>query len=191
MTNDSEMTPSDNFLEEMAEVKPLEQDKVLTQNRNQPEINNIYRQKMAESFLKKDHNFLTDGEVVPVEPLELLSFKLDGVQPGVFKKLRQGKYDIDYHLDLHRKTVAQARHDVYQLLRASIRYEYRTIMITHGKGLQSNPPARLKSYVNHWLKQVEQVIAFHSAIQRHGGVGSVYVLLKKSAENTINPSKYN
>jgi DNA-nicking Smr family endonuclease len=64
---------------------------------------------------------------------------------------------------------------------------YRCLLITHGKGAQSNPPARIKSYVNHWLQQVENVIAFHSATPRHGGTGSVYVLLKKTpASDDVN-----
>jgi len=108
----------------------------------------------------------------------------------VFKKLRQNRYNFDFHLDLHRRTVAEARKDVYQLLKNSARFNYRTLLITHGKGLKSNPPARLKSYLNHWLKQVDIVLAFHSAQPQHGGTGSVYVLLKKPQEDKINPAKY-
>ena len=151
------------FLAEMGDVNELNQDKIVKSSKNNTSTNQVYRQKMAESFGRKDRNFLTDGEVEPVEPLEVLSFKLDGIQPGVFKKLRQGKYGCDYHLDLHRKTVAEARHEVYELLRTASSFNRRVLIITHGKGIQSNPPARLKSYVNHWLKQVDLVLAFHSA----------------------------
>lgn len=179
------------FLQEMADVKPLAQDKIVQPNSAPESLNTIYRQKMATSFAQKDTNFLTDGEVEPVEPESVLSFKLDGIQPGVFKKLRQGKYPIDYHLDLHRKTVAEARQEVYQLLRSADRNGYRTLLLTHGKGAQGNPPARLKSYVNHWLRQVDIVVAFHSAVPKNGGNGSVYVLLKKPTEpQRINQSKY-
>lgn len=188
MSNSSEIN---DFLQEMSDVKPIEQDKVHQPEKSTPSDNHIYRQKMAESFAKKDRNFLTDGEVEPVDPQEILSFKLDGIQPGVFKKLRQGKYHIDFHLDLHRKTVAESRQEVYQLLANSDRLGYRHLLITHGKGAQSNPPARLKSYINHWLRQVDIVIAFHSAQPQNGGTGSVYVLLKKPTEpNRINHAKY-
>ncbi len=183
---------NDDFLSEMSDVKPISQDKVkekLISKNIEP--NSGYRKKAAQSFTAKDQNFLTDGEVETVDPQEVLSFKLDGIQPGVFKKLRQGKYDFDYHLDLHRKTVAEAREQVYQLLRSSARYNYRVLLITHGKGLKSNPPARLKSYLNQWLKQVDLVLAFHSAQARHGGTGSVYVLLRKPREvDKINRAKY-
>ncbi|TQV84475.1 DNA endonuclease SmrA [Aliikangiella coralliicola] len=182
---------SGDFLEEIADVKPLNQDKVASIRTQKDVINNEYRKKVAESFARKDTNFLTDGEVEPVEPEAILNFKLSGIQPGVFKKLKQGKYGFEYHLDLHRKTVAEARNEVYQLLRNANRLGHRSLLITHGKGIMSNPPARLKSYVNHWLQQVDIVVAFHSAQPRHGGTGSVYVLLKKPTEpDKINQAKY-
>lgn len=182
---------NNDFLQEMADVKPMKQDKILHSEQDKTDVNKIYRQKMAESFAKKDKNFLTDGEVEPVQPEDVLTFKLDGIQPGVFKKLRQGKYPLDFHLDLHRKTVAEARQEVYQLLANADRFGFRNLLITHGKGAQSNPPARLKSYLNHWLRQVDIVIAFHSAQPKNGGTGSVYVLLKKPSEpHRINQAKY-
>lgn len=188
MTKDSDFS---DFLSEVSDVRPIKQDKVTKSSTQKDEINSPYRQKIASSFSPKDRNFLTDGEVPPVEPEQLLEFKLDGVQPGVYKKLRQGKYGVDYHLDLHRKTVAEARQEVYELLRTASKLNRRVLLITHGKGIMSNPPARLKSYLYHWLQQVESVLAFHSALPQHGGTGSVYVLLKKpEQEGRLNPSKY-
>ena len=34
--------------------------------------------------------------------------------------------------------------------------------------------------VVHWLPQISEVLAFHSAQRHHGGTGAVYILLKKS-----------
>lgn len=187
----SDNSKLNDFLNEMSDVKKIRQDKFISQASSSNHFNASYRQKVAQSFGARDNNFLTDGDVEAVEPDEILNFKIDGVQPAVFKKLRQGKYRLDYHLDLHRKTVAEARKEVYALLANSARFDFRTLLITHGKGAQSNPPARLKSYINHWLKQVDMVLAFHSADARHGGVGSVYVLLKKAAKpDEINQAKY-
>jgi DNA-nicking Smr family endonuclease len=181
---------SDNFFSEMADVKPIEQDKIIKQSKTDQSINHNYRQKVASSFSVKDKNFLTDGEVETVEPEEVLNFKIDGIQPLVFKKLRQGKYEIDYHIDLHRMTVAEARKEVYSLLVSAVKFGYRNLLITHGKGIKSPIPARLKSYVYHWLKQVDNVVAFHSAQTKHGGTGSVYVLLKKTPQQRLNQAKY-
>ncbi len=187
----SDNNDSEDFLNEMSGIKPLTQDKITKNIHKNQAVNDKYRQKVAQSFKNKDCNFLTEVEVEAVEPDEILSYKLDGIQPAVFKNLRQGKYGYDYQLDLHRKTVAEARVEVYELLKYANKYQYRTLLLTHGKGATSNPPARLKSYVNHWLKQVNIVVAFHSATPRHGGTGSVYVLLKKpEKKNQINQAKY-
>lgn len=174
----------DDFFNEMHDVQPFEQDKVIkSSGAAKQRFNAVYRQKVAQSFVKRDENFLTSNEVEAVAPEAVLSYKLDGVQPAVFKLLRQGKYGYDYHLDLHRKTVSEARAEVYNLLKYADANQYRTLLLTHGKGSKSNPPARLKSYVNYWLRQVDIVIAFHSATPKHGGTGSVYVLLKKPAKS--------
>jgi len=55
----------------------------------------------------------------------------------------------------------------------------------HGKGqskAQGEQTAVLKGYVNHWLKELDAVQAFHSAQPQHGGTGAIYVLLRKNAE---------
>jgi DNA-nicking Smr family endonuclease len=56
------------------------------------------------------------------------------------------------------------------------------IMILHGKGEGGNPPALLKSYVNHWLPQIDAVLAFHSTPLNRGGYGATYVLLRTNKE---------
>lgn len=186
----TDKTDSKAFLEEIFDVKPLRQDTILKES-SPSMVNSQYRQKAAQSFETKDENFLTDGEVPKVEPNDILSYKMTGVQPNVFKKLKQGKYACDYHLDLHRKTVSQAREAVFQLFKSAIKFNYRSLMITHGKGMKSKPPARLKGYINHWLQQIDIVLAFHSAKPQHGGTGSVYILLKKTQPtNKINQAKY-
>jgi len=36
--------------------------------------------------------------------------------------------------------------------------------------------------VNKWLRELEPVMAFHSAQRHHGGTGAVYIMLRKNAE---------
>jgi DNA-nicking Smr family endonuclease len=55
-------------------------------------------------------------------------------------------------------------------------------MITHGKGIHSPVPARLKSYVFHWLEEFDLVLAYHTARPEHGGAGATYVMVRKSSE---------
>ncbi|MBV1911152.1 MAG: DNA endonuclease SmrA [Kangiellaceae bacterium] len=181
-----------NFLDEMDDVKQLTQDKHSSiQKREDTALNDRYRQKAATQKKSPYANFLTDGDVPPVEPNEILSYKLSGIQPQVFKNLRQAKYQFDYHLDLHRYTVKEARDAIFKLINSAHIEDYRCFLVTHGKGERSKEPAKLKAYVNHWLRQIEQIVAFHSAMPKHGGTGSTYVLLKKPKQKRrINQAKY-
>ncbi len=188
----SDTKPPTTFFEEIKDIKPIPQDKIISQPESSISTQSIqYRKKAALSKDGKYDNFLTDGEIELVEPNAVLSFKISGIQPNVFKNLRRAKYEFDYHLDLHRLTVEQARNRIYKLISNAEVEDFRCLRITHGKGEKNARPARLKSYVNHWLKQVEQVIAFHSALPQHGGLGSVYVLLKKPKhQKDINQVEY-
>ena len=190
--DDSEDNELAEFIHEMGDVQKLKQDKIVAKSQQeQADINQHYRQRAA---LKKDDkytNFLTDGEVEWVEPLSILSHKISGIQPNVFKNLKAAKYQFDYHLDLHKMNVIQARDAVFQLINSAEVEDFRCFLVIHGKGERSKQPARLKSYVNHWLKQIHQVVAFNTALPKHGGAGSTYVLLKKPKQKRkINHAKY-
>ena len=141
------------------------------------------RRRAAEEFQTEEDttNFLTLGEVKPRDPLEVLEWRQDGIQLAVFDKLRKGGYDIARELDLHQRTVKEARGDIYQLISKAHANNWRCVLISHGKGLRSPAPAKLKSYVAHWLTQHPLVLAYCSAQRNRGGVGSVYALIKKSA----------
>lgn len=115
-----------------------------------------------------------------LEPFTELSFKRPGVQNGVFKSLRLGKYKIDARLDLHKLNIDRARQEVFQFIKDCVTHDVRTALITHGKGEGREQPALLKSHVAHWLPQLDDVLAFHSAQKHHGGYGATYLLLRKS-----------
>ncbi len=128
-----------------------------------------------------DPNYLTLGEVKQLAPHELVSWKKDGVQEGVYKKLRLGKYPLEGRLDLHRKTVKEARVALFEFIQLAVARGWRCISINHGRGEQSPTPARIKSYTITWLAQIPEVLAYHHPERRHGGAGVVFVLLRKSA----------
>lgn len=181
------------FRDSIGEVEPVKTGvrvpaKPLT--RNMPGM--AERRKAAIGEEEQSSNYLSGYEyVVPVKPWDFLSWKRDGVQHGVFKQLRQGKYLADASIDLHRHTVEQARSAVFQFVRDSVAHSVRCGLISHGRGENRNPPALLKSCVNHWLKEMSEVLAFHSAQRPHGGVGATYVLFKKSAaKRNANREKY-
>lgn len=169
------------FKQELAGVKPLAQNRASVRAPvSGPSEAQLARRASAESHVQKDENLLTTEYVEMVDPHDIIEFKRGGVQEGVYRKLRLGKYATEAVLDLHRKTVEQSRQEVFEFIQECTRFGLRTVMILHGKGDRSQQPALLKSYVNKWLPNLPQVMAFHSAQRQDGGAGAMYVLLKKN-----------
>ncbi|WP_412547345.1 DNA endonuclease SmrA [Photobacterium piscicola] len=172
----------DLFKEMMADVAPIKQDTILIQQKYQISESQLARRLAAQTLANGNIDYLSLDNANMVKPDDMIEFKRDGVQLAVFKKMRQGKYDIHARLDLHKKTLYQARDEVLAFLKQSQRLDIRTVMIVHGKGERSNPPALMKSFVTTWLEQISDVLCFHSALRQHGGTGALYVMIKKSAE---------
>lgn len=179
------MSEKDLFLEEMSGVKPLRREPRERLVKQSVEGDVERRREAATQPLKDKINPLLDEGVDPLDAWYVLDFKRPGIQHGVYKKLRMGRYDIEARLDLHRMTVKQARDEVKQFIDEASKLGLRTLLILHGKGqrkVEKENTAVLKGYVNHWLQQLEMVQAFHSAQPVHGGTGAVYVLLRKNAD---------
>lgn len=170
------------FMQEMAGVKPLKhQPKVTLKKKATPQAMLAARRIAAQAAVDTDKNPLSDGDVDLLDPYSFIEYKRPGVQNSVFRKLKQGKHEHEASLDLHGLTVVQARDEVFNFIKQSHHYDLRTVTVVHGKG-QANKAvqAKLKSYVNRWLPDIVEVLAFCSAQSRHGGVGAVYVLLAKN-----------
>lgn len=172
---------ADLFLQQMKDVKPIKVEaKVVLASPHKDKTSIATRRKAATAELAKDQNFLSGEYIEPLDPLAVIEFKRDGVQHGVYRSLRMGKYQIDARLDLHNMTIDQARAAVFQFIKDCMAHDIRCALITHGKGEGREQPAQLKSCVAHWLPQLTEVMAFHSAQKRHGWLGATYVLLRKS-----------
>ncbi|MDT0593718.1 DNA endonuclease SmrA [Glaciecola petra] len=150
------------------------------------------KREALEKQIALDDNGLSIDYVTPLDPHDFLSYKQDGVQDGVYKNLRLGKYQIDSRFSVKGLKFDDARLGIFNTITACHEKGIRTILIEHGLGLNSKPfPAFMKSYVNQWLHEMEAVIAFHTALKQHGGLGSVYVLLKKHAnQKQINRERH-
>lgn len=150
----------------------------------------VERRKAAQRDESLYSNQLATGdEIKPLDPFDMLSFSRPGVQHGVFKNLRQGKYEIHSSLDLHGLTVEQSRQALWGFIKDCNKQGVRCGLITHGKGHGRAEPAKLKSCVNHWLPQIDSVLAFHSAQKQHGGLGATYILFKKSSASKLRTSE--
>jgi len=164
----------DSFFAEMQDVKPIaSDDKALLHD---PEKALAEKQKRAARQLS----------VRPVPPDDFIHFQQPGIQDGVFKKLRLGKYPLEANVTLSGKTLEQSRDLVYSTIKSSHERGVRALLIKHGTGENSKPfPALKKSYVNHWLRELDEVIAYHTAQPMHGGFGATYVLLKKHPQQKL------
>lgn len=120
----------------------------------------------------------SDYEKLPaVGSDDLLEFSRSGIQHKMLRKLRLGQYNVDAILDLHGKTAEEAREALSEFLITCQKRALRHVLIIHGKGRGGNKPV-LKNKLNHWLREIEQVLAFCSATREAGRGGALYVLLR-------------
>lgn len=174
----------DLFLSSMEDIKPINHDTVTPiSNSHSATLAQQEKRKAAQINLANDENYLQSEHVEILDPLAILSFKKDGVQSAVFKNLRLDKYQVDATLDLHGQLLKNARNTLFSFIADCHQRNIRVVLIRHGIGIKNKAkPGILKSYVNKWLQELPQVLAFHTALRHHGGSGATYVLLKKSEE---------
>jgi DNA-nicking Smr family endonuclease len=175
------------FMREMSDVVPLKREPRvdLRARSRESDPSLAARRQAAVQAEAIDRNTLTEEGIEPLDHWYVLDFKRPGVQNGVFRKLKQGRYDMEARLDLHRMTAAVARRELFEFVEESHQLGLRCVIVIHGKGDSRADRERasiLKGCTNHWLRELEVVQAFHSAQPRHGGTGAVYILLRKSEE---------
>jgi len=134
---------------------------------------------------KDNRQVLVDMLSDPVDPADMeigeeLLFVRNGIPQRTLKKLRRGEFSTEAELDLHGRTKVEAREAIVEFLYFCHSYSLRCVRIIHGKGhgSQGKRPI-LKQYVNHWLRQRDDILAFSSARQVDGGTGAIYVLLRR------------
>jgi DNA-nicking Smr family endonuclease len=110
-----------------------------------------------------------------------LSFRRPGIGTDITRKLRKGEWSLQGQLDLHGLRSDEAREALGQFVRDAKRMGWRCVRVVHGKGLGS--PGKepvLKSKVQRWLVQKNEVLAFVQAKPSDGGAGALVVLLGPS-----------
>lgn len=98
-------------------------------------------------------------------------------------KLRAGLYSIQAQIDLHGLSRDAARTEVERFIIENARYRACCIKVIHGRGINS-PDSHpvLKQHLQDWLstrRMSRYVVAFASAQPADGGVGALYVLLRR------------
>jgi DNA-nicking Smr family endonuclease len=110
---------------------------------------------------------------------DALSFRRPGIGTDVTRKLRKGEWSLQGEIDLHGLRREEAREALTAFIRDAHRRGWRCVRVVHGKGLGS--PGKtpvLKSKVQSWLIQKNEVLAFVQARGDEGGAGALVVLLK-------------
>ncbi len=103
------------------------------------------------------------------------------VSREVTRRLYNGDFSIQDHIDLHGLTAAEAREVFFSFMNAAIARGRHAVLIVHGRGLSSPAKPVLKQKVFSWLTRSalrKWVIAFTSARPCDGGAGATYVLLR-------------
>ena len=106
-----------------------------------------------------------------------------GLDRHVLRRLRRGEFAVQAHVDLHGLTRDEARSALEAFLQRSRQGGKRCVLVVHGRGLHSKDQMPvLKEALKRWMSTArfaDHVLAFATARPHDGGLGAVYVLLRR------------
>lgn len=185
VTVSEEINDADLFKTALGGVKKLDNSNIAkierADLRKKPDAKTLAKRASAEGAFEVNDAELSDTQAIlnPVASQATLSYRIATLQHKVFEELKAGNLRWFEAVDLHGCTVEDARTAVLQIIQIAKDENQNVIKIVHGKG----PDAILKTYVNGWLRQHRDVLAFVSAPEKQGGTGAVLVLLKRAEKN--------
>lgn len=183
MKDTKSLSDVDAFYLEMQDVTPLESNNTAALSKPEKRLSQALKRAALEQTEHVDTIPFSTIILHRLKPYDEVSYKKDGVQGKVFKNLRLGKYKVDSAHNLVSLDLDSLRVTVFDTVNECFNSGVRMLLLRHGLGLNNKPyPGLIKSAINQWLPQLEQVIACHSALRSHGGLGSTYVLLKKNEQ---------
>ena len=184
------------FNKVVADVKPLKsQDKSFINRKNS--VNKMVKLEKI-NMISREIRPIKHVKSIPKGPI-VINDHSPGRAPGIDRKtslkLKKGKVEIDYKLDLHGLTQIEAKQALEQTILGAWKDKLRLILVITGKGLRQSKSNELsdngatgvlRRIVPRWLKEAPLsnfVLAFSSAQQTHGGSGALYVLLRRQIDN--------
>lgn len=118
---------------------------------------------------------------------EYMHGQVKGLDSKVFRRLKAGQYAVEAHLDLHGMTLEQAYDALLFFLREAYFSGRRVVLLIPGRGKGSPQGlSLLKREIQHWLTREplkRVVLAYCTALPRHGGAGALYVMLRKQRKD--------
>lgn len=168
------------FVRAAGAVKPLREQRRVPLAPEQPQPIPFQQQLDEQRVLQEAISDEFDASTL-LDVDDALSFRRPGIGMDVTRKLRKGHWTIQRELDLHGLRREAAREALAAFIRAAHKQGVRCVRVVHGKGLGS--PGKmpvLKSKVQSWLIQKNEVLAFVQARGDEGGAGAVVVLLTPS-----------
>lgn len=168
------------FRETMQSVKPLAN--ITPRELKQTVTPKPVRRKPDVAITPKTDYYLSNYYTNIVTPATTLAHHSQNIPRKRLRELRNGEIRWEARLDLHGLRPDAAREALCNFIDNQSRGNNRCLLVIHGKGSRHGEEPVLKNHVNHWLQQLPQVLAFHSAIPRDGGTGAVYVLLKRQRD---------
>lgn len=105
-----------------------------------------------------------------------------GVDKRTAQRLSRGKMAIEGTLDLHGMNQQEARTALARFIKGSYERGRRCVLVITGKGNQDKPGV-LRERVPEWLNEAplgELILKTAQAKQQDGGLGAIYVLLRRS-----------
>lgn len=167
------------FREAMVGVLPLESPLKCTDKKP---IAPIKRKRAMPVEVTLPEFYLSEPYDFSVTANSPINFTRPGLPHQRLNELKKGMISWQARLDLHRLNTTQAKAHFIRFINKAITDKHRSLLIIHGKGGYDGAAPILKNMVNHWLPQIPEVLAFTSALPKHGGVGALYVLLKRFIE---------
>ena len=167
------------FRKAMNGARPLDADIRAPDYKPKPTPRARFRRDDERAVLKE--SLEADIDEIETGAGEALRFQRAFVGKRTMRKLSRGNFSVQAEVDLHGMTVPEAKAQLRDFVNDSVYRGFTCVRVVHGKGLGSgNSGPVLKGKVNNWLRRWNEVLAFVSTRQVHGGTGAVYVLLRKA-----------
>jgi DNA-nicking Smr family endonuclease len=131
------------------------------------------------------------GRIPPVrptkpDPIRTKTFQSATLDGSWDQRLRSGRVEPDRTLDLHGHSLDRAWEAIDRALERSIATGDRVLLLITGHERRGEPPlerGRIRAAVHDWLavsRHSSRIAAVRGAHRRHGGGGSLYIILRRS-----------